>query len=101
MSDVLLTIECDAPTAAGLRPAIEAQTGDQVSVFKRNDIDASWEVVLMFINTGAGVIAALTPLLTPVLSNIKKIRLGEHVIENPTPDQLKTMMRQYEVDDQQ
>ena len=97
MEQVTVAIECDRDVADELAGVLTSTTGAAVHSATKSSLDGSLETVLQLVQltlTAAAVVpAAVASLLDR--GKIRKIRLGDLEIENPTAEQCERLWQEY------
>lgn len=97
MTDVTLAIECEAGVADRLAAALQSATGRDVIQAQRNSLDGSLPTVLQIVQIASSLAATVLPIVAAHVASkkVKKIKIGDVEIENPTPEQLENLWADY------
>ena len=84
-----LAIECEDDVAESVALALGDATQSEVVSARKSNLDGSPETVLQIVQVATSFAAAVVPLISTYLDRkrIKKIKVGDIEIENPTRDQ--------------
>jgi hypothetical protein len=97
MNDVSMAIECDSDVADELEAELVSESRASVYRATKSSLDGSPETVLQIIQLAITAGAALPAVLTSLLDRrkIRKFKLGDIEIENPTPEQCDRLWHDY------
>jgi hypothetical protein len=97
MNTVTIAIESDSSIAGSITNDLKSMASGEIIVGKANNLDGSGQTTLQIVQVAISMISALTPILLYYLESrrIKKIKIGDIEIENPTPDQCRQLLDRY------
>lgn len=97
MNGVTVAIECEADVADRLAAALKSATGKDVIQAQKNNLDGSLPTVLQILQIATTLAATVLPIVASHLASrkVKKIKIGDVEIENPTPEQLENLWADY------
>lgn len=99
MEDVTLVLESDEATSDHLKRHFEELTKSDVISGRRKNLDGSLATFATILQASSPIIAAVIPLVIEVLKQkkVRRIKLNDIEIENPTEEQLKAVLKKLEV----
>jgi hypothetical protein len=94
MRELIIGLEVDQSDADNLISKIEEAAGIAVSRFDKSNIDGTASSALLYFEALSPFVAAIAPIVLHFLSNrrIRKIKVGDVEIENPSEEQVKSLL---------
>lgn len=91
-----LAFEVDKDVADDIEESLRLAGAEVTSASKRN-LDGALETVIQLVDIATTAGAAVVPLLLPWITRkkVKKIRVGDIEIENPTEEQVEQLWERY------
>jgi hypothetical protein len=91
-----LALEVDRDIADDIGGSLRQAGADVTSASKRN-LDGALETVIQLVDIATTAGAAVVPLLLPWITRkkVRKIRVGDIEIENPTEEQVELLWERY------
>ncbi len=91
-----LAFEVDKDVADDIEGSLRLAGAEVTSASKRN-LDGALETVIQLVDIATTAGAAVVPLLLPWIARkkVKKIRVGDIEIENPTEEQVEQLWERY------
>jgi hypothetical protein len=100
MDRVSFAIECDGHVADEFAASLSDGTGAVVMSGTKRNLGGASETVIQIVQVSIAAGGAIVPLITSWVTrgNVRKIRLGDLEIENPSREQVETLWSQYLTD---
>ena len=97
MSRLAFALECDKDVADDIAASFRSGFDAKVSSATKRNLDGAAETVIQLVELAFTAGSTVLPLILPWVrrNKVRKIRLGDLEIENPTPEQVETLWRQY------
>ena len=90
-------LESDADTASDISKALRNEAGAEVHESAKRSLDGSPETVLQVVELGLQALSTALPLVLLWVGRgkVRKIRLGDIEIDDPTPDEVDVLWQDY------
>jgi hypothetical protein len=97
---IRFALECDRDVAEELAASLADGVDAEVSSASKSNLDGSPETVLQIIEVALTAASTVVPLVLAWVSRdrVRKIRVGDVEIENPSTEQVEALWRQYLAD---
>jgi hypothetical protein len=90
-----IALECDASIARDLSTELQALADGEIASAEKNHLDGSVPTVLQILQVASPLVAALAPVIIAHLKRIKRIKIGDVELENPTEADLRRVLAKY------
>ena len=97
MSNVRFLMEVDGEIADQVVDSLAGETGAHVHAASKRNLDGSPETVIQIIDLALSAVNIAVPLVLSWASQdrVRKFRLGDTEIDNPTPEQVEVLWQGY------